>query len=72
MQLRVCSPHYDDVDGMILTCSPDWQQKHNHVHCTIEHINELEHPVVLLDPIYISKSELRRRNEIDGKGRDVK
>jgi len=25
------------------------------VHCTIEHINGLEHLVVLLDPIYISE-----------------
>jgi hypothetical protein len=46
------------------------QQKHNHVHCTIEQINELEHPVVLLDPIYILKRRLWEWNGRDGMGRN--
>jgi hypothetical protein len=51
---------------MILTHSLGSQQKHNHVHCTIEQINELEHLVVLLDPIYILKRRLWEWNGRDG------
>jgi hypothetical protein len=57
---------------MILTDSPESRQKHNHVHCTIEHINELGHLVVLLDPIYILKRRLWEWNGRDGMGRNEK